>query len=35
MTEIQQTNIASGGFDKAFKGVFGLSDDVNAVRGGK
>ena len=28
--------IASGGFDKAFKDVFGLSDDaVNAVRGGK
>ena len=28
--------IASGGFDEAFKGVFGLSDDaVNAVRGGK
>ena len=28
--------IASGGFDKAFNGVFGLSDDaVNAVRGGK
>ena len=28
--------IASGGFDKAFNGVFGLADDaVNAVRGGK
>ena len=28
--------IASGGFDKAFRNVFGLSDDaVNAVRGGK
>ena len=28
--------IASGGFDKAFYGVFGRSDDaVNAVRGGK
>lgn len=28
--------IASGGFDKAFNCVFGLSDDaVNAVRGGK
>ena len=28
--------IANGGFDKAFKGVFGRSDDaVNAVRGGK
>ena len=28
--------IANGGFDKAFKGVFGLSDDaVNAARGGK
>ena len=28
--------IASGEFDKAFKSVFGLSDDaVNAVRGGK
>lgn len=27
--------IASGGFDKAFHNVFGLSDDVNAVRGGK
>ena len=28
--------IVNGGFDKAFKGVFGLSDDaVNAVRGGK
>lgn len=28
--------IASGGFDKAFNGVFGRSDDaVNAVRGGK
>ena len=29
-------HIASGGFDKAFYGVFGRSDDaVNAVRGGK
>ena len=28
--------IASGGFDKAFRNVFGRSDDaVNAVRGGK
>ena len=27
--------IASGGFDKAFRNVFGMSDDVNAVRGGK
>ena len=28
--------IANGGFDKAFNGVFGRSDDaVNAVRGGK
>lgn len=27
--------IASGGFDKAFYGVFGRSDDVNAARGGK
>lgn len=28
--------IANGGFDKAFNGVFGQSDDVvNAVRGGK
>ena len=41
MTEIQQTNIAVanfiiGGFDKAFKDVFGRSDDaVNAARGGK
>ena len=28
--------IANGGFDKAFRNVFGMSDDaVNAVRGGK
>ena len=28
--------IASGGFDKAFRNVFGMSDDaINAVRGGK
>lgn len=27
--------IANGGFDKAFRNVFGLSDDVNAARGGK
>lgn len=38
---VQPTNsidqfIANGGFDKAFNGVFGRSDDaVNAVRGGK
>lgn len=26
--------IQSGGFDKAFRNVFGLSDDVEAARGG-